>query len=276
MWGIVVFVMDFTTPAYSADTWECYDLGFSDFEFYLGVEGLDKTHENVVYNASTYLGFGILPQMSGYLGVMVSSNRYFQEAVGGLNFGIFGTPVDTDHVDLDLILDLNLSGQSFSDFVAAPGLELNFDLDPDLATWGSYISVFQLLSGREENTPQRNIPQQGSSDGIYIEESNKGKSKFVFVQSTYLLLGTYYTIQEGQQLLLEYDMTFNHRPAEDERHMDVGGINVGFNVMLTDGLEMINSVRFDIPQKNEDFAFGISTGFLATFSLGKGEIEAVK
>ena len=63
--------------------------------------------------------------------------------------GIFGTPVDSDHFDLDLFLDASFSPDEFG---LTPALELNFDLAPDLEVWGVYIRVEEGFSGRDEST----------------------------------------------------------------------------------------------------------------------------
>jgi hypothetical protein len=59
-------------------------------------------------------------------------------------------------------------------------------------------------------------------------------------------------------------MSFNHNARAGERVTDVGGISLGYNVILADPLELITEVYFDIPQDDENFGVDVMVGFIAT------------
>ena len=81
---------------------------------------------------------------------------------------------------------------------------------------------------------------------------------------TALTIGGYYAIKEGHQLFLSYDMSFNHRHLDGERETDIGGIALGYNAMLTDTIELITEINFDITQDDEDFGADFLVGFITT------------
>jgi len=73
----------------------------------------------------------------------------------------------------------------------------------------------------------------------------------------------------GQQLLLEYDMTFSPQASPEEKAIDVGGLALGYNVSLHKRIELITEVFFDIPQQDEAFAVRLLIGFIATLPAAK-------
>ncbi|MCP4604699.1 MAG: hypothetical protein GY847_29960 [Proteobacteria bacterium] len=233
--------------ALAVDTVETWDVGATDVDFYLGLDGLGLgKHEKTVYG-DIMLGYGLVERFSAYVGTTLQGNEYFSDGSAGLYLGIFGTPVDTDHFDLDLFLDVSAEGSGFEQFALSPALELNIDLDPQMDSWGIYLRVPFPLQGRKLSSPDH-------------EESDDFEASF-HLEST---LGTYYTIAEIHQILLEYNMGFHPKSDDGERDLDVGGLALGYNVLIIDSLELINQVFFDIPQDDESTAWGFMIGLIAT------------
>ncbi|MCP4676246.1 MAG: hypothetical protein GY854_12200 [Deltaproteobacteria bacterium] len=231
----------------AADTVETWDKGATDLDFYLGFDGigLDK-YEKSIYG-DIMLGYGLIDRFSAYLGTTLQANEYFSDGSGNVYLGVFGTPVETDHFDLDLFLDISLGGPDFNEFQVAPSIELNLDLDPEMRTFGFYIRAGSPIYGHDLTTEEEpDIPRYETT--LHIETT----------------IGAYYTIVERHQIFGEYDMGFHPNPIEEEHTVDVGGVALGYNVTLSDAIELINQVYLDIPQDGEDISFGVMAGFIVT------------
>lgn len=249
----------FNPSAFACDTLELFDPGVSDFEFYLSYLGACKDEPERGIGAEVLLGIGINSWLSGQIYASGEGNEALSEGTGAFGFGIFSTPLDTDHFDFDIGLNATVSGlgpgeespagHSQAEFSLTPFIELNLDSDPDMNGYGFYVVVEETLGGRDES---------------FIDNLAQEIRSFTLTPGTALTLGSYYTVREGQQVFLCYDMAFNHRNGEGERKTEVGGIALGYNGMLTEELEIISEVWFDIPQDEEDFGFNFTLGFIAT------------
>jgi len=244
----VLFVVQF---ANAADTTEAFDIGATDFEFYLGYDGFGLSKYEGAISAEAVLGYGFTKNFSGCVAVGGESNEYFGDGSGSVAFGLFYTAFDSDHFDLDFMLGGSAASQEFA---LTPGLELNFDIAPDLAVWGLYVRAEEELASRDESI-------EDDKATATIDES---ATKFVFAPATALTIGTYWTVAEGHQLLLEYDMTFANNPVKAERTIEYGAVALGYNVGLSDSIEMINQLAFDIPQSGDEFSVGINIGLIIT------------
>ncbi len=243
----VVLLSAASRPALTADTVETWDVGATDVEFYLGFDGVGlEKYEKTVYG-DILLGYGLVERFSAYLGTTLQGNEYLSDGSAGLYLGIFGTPVDTNHFDFDLFLDISAAGEGFEEFALSPALELNLDVDPEMGSWGMYLRIPFSVFGRRVDSPDHEEP--AGFDASFLLEST---------------IGTYYTIAEIHQILLEFNMGFHPDPDDDERTMDVGGIALGYNVVIVDALELVNQVYFDIPQGDETPAWGFMMGIIAT------------
>jgi hypothetical protein len=229
--------------AYAVDTTETYDVGATDFEFYLGFDGIGrKKHEKEV-SIEALAGFGFIDRFSGYVTIAGASNEYFTEGTNEVSAGIFGTPLDTDHVDLDILFN---GGAAADEFEVTPGLELNLDLKPDLALAGLYFRIEETLSGRSKETKDELNP------------------KYAFAPQTGAVIGIYWTVVPDNQILLEYDLGISHNPPSDERKFENGGIALGYNAMVVDDLELLSQLYLDIPQKGEKTSVGLMVGLIST------------
>ena len=234
-------------PAPAADTVETWDIGATDLDLYVGFDGIGlQKYEKTIYG-DIMLGYGLIDRFSAYLGAALQGNEFFADGRAGIYLGIFGTPVETKHFDFDLFLDFAAGGRGMRDFQVAPALELNFDIDPDMRSWGLYLRAAFPVGGSEASAPGG----EGSVDCetvFHIEP----------------VIGMYYTIAEKHQILLEFDFAVHPLAGGDERTAEVGGFALGYNVTLCDAIEMINEVYVDIPQGREKPSLNIMTGLIAT------------
>ena len=243
-------VLVFVPSARGADTVNTWDEGATNVEFYLGADGIGLGKYPKTIYSDIMLGYGLIKRFSAYWGTMLEANEYFAAGSASLYTGLFGTPLDTDHFDLDLFFDVSGGGLGFSEFKLNPALELNFDLDPDMRNWGMYLRAGVPICGRDLIPDEDAEPAHGAA--AYIE----------------CTIGTYCTIADRHQVLIEYDMAFRPTPGEEEHDIEIGCIALGYNVLLHEAIEMINQVLFDIPQNDEYFSVGLMVGFAVPSIVG--------
>lgn len=245
-WGLFVLLpLLGASSARAADTVETWDVGATDLDFYLGYDGIGAGNSERRVYSDIMLGYGIIDRLSAYLGTTLQGNGLFDDGQANIYLGIFGTPLETAHFDIDLFLDFSVGGAGLSEFQAAPAVEFNFDHDPQMRSWGAYLRV--------------SMPVQARS--IASDTSNATEPDLAF--SVLVNPGMYLTIAERHQLLVEYDMTFHNRPV-DTHQVDIGGVALGYNVKLSATLELINQVYLDIPQQDEVVTAAVTIGFIGT------------
>ncbi len=230
--------------AMAVDTVETWDVGATDVDFYVGFSGIGCERNEGELSGELMVGYGIIERLSLYLGATLSATELFDQGVGEIYLGTFGTPLDTNHVDIDLFLDFRLGG-GFSEFQLRPALELNFDLVPDLGLWGIYIIIGVPIYG------QTHIDQAGE------EQLRRALS----IETT---IGTYLTLAERHQILLDVEITFRPMAGEDEREVEIGSIGLGYNVAVHDAIELIAEARIGIPQAGHEVTVGFVAGLIAT------------
>ena len=234
-------------PVLAADTVETWGVGATDVDFYLGLDGIGLgKYEKTVFG-DIMLGYGLVERFSAYFGTTLQANEYFSDGFANVYMGIFGTPVETDHFDLDLFLDVSLGGPYFDEFAMSPSLELNVDLDPEMRSWGAYLRVPFPVQGRKIQPDEH-------------PDSERFDVSFSLVAT----LGAYYTVADGHQILVEYDTRFHPDPEAQERQIDVGTIALGYNVVLVEAIELINHFYLDIPQDDKTTALGVMIGIITT------------
>jgi len=241
--------------ARAADTTETYGLGASDFELYLGLDGVGLGKNEKTVWGRTLLGFGIVERFSGYITMSAEGNERLSAGTGGAAFGVFGTPVDTDHFDLDLFLGAGFGDGEMS---VKPALELNLDARPDLALCGLYLRAEEALTGRDDSI----------ADNPDTVDVNESRERNAFAATTVLTVGGYFTIAEIHQILLEYDMAFHHGgddlPEGGPEVVERGGVALGYNVRVTKSIELLTQVSVDVPNDGGDLAAGFLVGLIAT------------
>ncbi len=231
--------------ARAADTTETFDVGATDAELYMGFDGIGNQGGEGALYGDILLGYGLVEGFSAYLGTTLSASEFFTDGNADVYLGIFGTPIDTDHLDLDLFMDVAAGGGGFDEFTVTPATELNVDVRPDTGLWGLYLRA--------------GVPIYG-----HIEESEGGDLEHRRTADVELTPGTYWTLAERHQILLEYDMALHPAPSPDERAVDVGGVALGYNVAIAGPIELVTQVYLDIPQQDEPATVGVMAGFIAT------------
>lgn len=248
LFGIAIIVIPISSEA--LDTTETWDVGATDLEFYTGYDGIGTGRRSGSVFSEMLIGYGIIEHFSAYFGATLQGNGFLADGNASFFMGIFGTPVDLDHFDLDLFLDMFINGLSPAQFVISPSTELNFDGDPERKTYGFYLRA--------------GLPISGESVVSGLDKEQDYKVSVSIAMST----GAYMTPKRGHTLFVEYDMALN--PLQDSlspggtRLVDIGGIALGYNVLLSDTIKMINEIRVDIPQSGENWSGGIMIGLVAT------------
>jgi hypothetical protein len=238
--AVLALVSAFTAEVFAADTTEAFDVGATDLDFYTGVDGLGLPSDERAAFGDMMLGYGLTERLSAYFGATLEGSGAFADGSSTHYLGLYGTPFNTDHLDLDLQLDM-ASGGPEQRLEIRPALELNIDADPEMRTWGMYLRTPLPVYGRKFQTG-------GEHATFHLEAT----------------LGTYVQLADGHQLLVEYDMAFHPDPQEGERRTDVGGAAFGYNVVVSDEIELINQVFVDIPQAGDQVSVSLMTGLIAT------------
>jgi len=233
-------------PARAADTIETWDPAAVDLEFYTTAEGLGRPSAERAFVGEMVLGYGIIPGLSAYLTAALAADGTLGAGVVEPALGIFGTPLDTAAVDLDLLLDVSLSGDLLH---LAPGIELNFDADPDLLTWGLYLRGGLDVSNRT----------------VAADPATGGAGPKGLAWGLAATAGAYWRPHADHQLLLELDAAFALNPATGERAAELGGLALGYNVGVHEAIELVTQVRVELPQAaDESPSVALTAGFIAT------------
>ena len=129
------------------------------------------------------------------------------------------------------------------DFVIAPGMELNFDVNPEGRTLGFYLIVQEDFRGFDVKSA-----------------NNASVTASEFTPATSIQIGTYLNVvpDASHQLHLRYNMRFRH--YNHARVIEVGGVALGYNVVVGKGLQLSTELFFDIPQPGEPFALSVLFG----------------
>lgn len=242
-------VLAFPSLARAVDTVEPFGKGASDLELYFGGDGLGRPSNETSVGSSFQLGYGLTDRLSAYLNGAASSDTFFRGGGRMLRLGLYGTVVDTRFFDLDLFFDFRLMGNSLVAAGIAPGLEMNLDL----GGFGLFATAWEVVSGRDKGLG-------AAASGLSDTASASVAAERVF--DTELGMGAYWTIADGHQLLAFYDSSVHHTPETGQRRFEVGAVRLGYNVVVHEGIELINEVSYDIPQGDEKAALGVSTGIL--------------
>jgi len=244
---LVMAALLWPLTTYAADTVETWDVGATDVDFYLGYDGLGlrEAADRAIFG-DLMLGYGIVERFSVYLGTTLEANGALADGAASPYLGIFGTVVETDHMDFDLFLDVSTGGPNQTEFQITPSIELNFDGRNNMSTGGLYIRAGVPLHGRS-----------GRLDEMSLDLET--------------VIGAYYTVTAGHQLLVEYDMGFHPIHGAGHDHVvEVGGLALGYNVTLSERIELINLVVVDIPQSGESVSVGVMVGFIVTLPSSAG------
>ncbi len=231
MWGV------FLVPGvYAADTVETWDVGATDVDFYIGMEGVGRGKMDRGFYTDMMLGYGLIPGLSSYLGVCLEGDGVLS---GGstLYAGVFGTVIDSDHFDVDVFFDTTLEGALAGVLTLTPAVELNFDVKPDLEAAGVYLRF--------------GLPVHAGEDADGVKFHLEGTAGF------------YWTLSEGHQVLLEYSYSIHPFPPAGKGHVESGTVALGYNVCISEALELITEVHASAPWDSPG-EVGVMVGFIAT------------
>ena len=242
--GLVVMLL--VSPAAALDTVEPYDPGATDAEYYAGFGGIGKAAGDRELSNELVLGYGLMQGFAAYLGTCVAVDQQRFQGESSLCFGLIGTPVETDHVDVDLFLDVGAAGDGLGTLSLTPMAEINYDADPDMGTWGLYLRGGWSAYGEAaavESVGQNRLVDFGVNPGAY------------------------YRITPRHELLIEYDRTIpvgNGRDGENPTQ----GWALGLNTEIAGALEVITQLHRDVPAAGEDATWSFTLGFIAGLPTG--------
>ncbi len=243
--GIAILVC--AVPARAADTLETFDRGASDAEVYVGITGLDSTLDGIGEFTELAMGFGISDHLSAWLVACISTDMAGGNPGAGFSTGIFGTVLDRDRFQLDLLLDVSLAGHLLEDLSIGPAFELNWDLFPDRGLWGLYLRAGVPISGCK-----------------LAPENHPGH---VRQWTVFTLLGSYVMVRPGHQILLEIDVTFHIAPHLPDHPVEPGAVAIGYNVTLGPTVELVTEVALDIPAWGNGPSIAIMAGLILTLPV---------
>ncbi|MBW2732361.1 MAG: hypothetical protein JRH20_08185 [Deltaproteobacteria bacterium] len=224
---------------HSADTTEPFDKGAIDAEVYLGVADPGATTGAAV--SDLVLGYGLTKRLSLVVGTSLEGGLSSGDFNAEIHLGGLCNVVNTEHFDLDLMLMNHGGGEDFQRWQAEPGVELNLDSDGQRQGVGLYLRTSVAF-------------------GTHPEKTDTGH-RILFAWEVASTLGAYWTMSADHQLLVEADMGMVTRP---ESAFVFGGVAVGYNVVLTSWLELLNQVTLDVPQGEESVGYTLSLGVIMT------------
>ncbi len=227
-------------PARAADTVESWDPGAANIEAYAALEGVGRSRAEASVTGDMLAGYGLVRGLGAYLSTTVSADGHLTERSSELGFGLLSTPLDSEPWDLDLMLDVRSAGNGSETLLVSPSAELNWDRAPDLAAWGLYTRAGLCMS-RVETT--------GGAASL---------------TDVCLAVGGYYALTPRAQLLLEIDAEVADRPGDAPSEFRAGGVNVGYNLVISDTLEWLQQVRVNIPDTGETSSVSYLVGLIAT------------
>lgn len=235
--GFVAACLTLSGPGMAADTLEPYDLGLSAVELYVGAEGFGRRLPEQAHGAEAVLGYGVTPRWSLYAAPSFLVDGYLLESALGLKLGSFVTPLDTEHLDLDLGATFGTDGTRGG---LCPFVELNLDLRPDGALAGLYArgSLDLVGSERDAGAPALEVAAGGT-------------------------VGAYVTVASQHQLLLELDASVCDGPR-GRVDGEIGALHLGHNLQFLPHAELITELSLDLPGHDEPWAIGFLLGLVAT------------
>lgn len=247
------------SSALATDTVETWDPGATDLELYMGMEGFNHQDTRRSVFADILVGYGLIKGLSAYAGMTLYGHGQYLSGDRALYLGLFGTPLDSKHFDVDLFLDVKVNGAGNGAFELSPALELNLDADPKMQSYGAYLRMVVPLSG--DDNPDSSAAIAGSQLGIHLDAT----------------LGAYWTIVPNYQLLVECNTGFlninRFAPwpfsTKSLSQMERLNFSLGFNAVLSDQFELIPQITMTLPSQNEAMDFSAMIGMIVTLPSAK-------
>ncbi len=240
--ALVAALLSWAGPAWAADTVETWDTGAVDVDAYVGADGIGGPRKDRTGYLDAMLGYGVVDRVSLYVGATKSFDADLRDAGAEYYWGAFATPVDGDHFDFDLFMDVWSGGDRNSEVSLTPALELNLDATADQSCAGAYLRAALPHYGL---TPAPAV-ERGSSHALEVE------------------LGVYLTVDSGHMLFVEYDAVWQEPASRKRGPIEHGSVAFGYNVVLSDIVELINEVHIDVPKRTTEAIGGAMTGVILT------------
>jgi len=228
------------SAAFGADTTEGFDPGASNLEIYFAYSGSGKHADERGVGTETLVGFGISDRFSALLVLSGEANDAMGEGDAGFSLGLLATPIDTENFDLDVGFDVGIGslgagaphfGHNTGELLLFPWIEINIDSSNDLSGVGWYVLAGEVITGEDRTWIDKDGIEQRSFKALYAAEIETGD--------------------------------------EDRRATEVGRVSLGYNFLLSDNLEAITEVAYDIAQDGEDPGFDFVVGLIATLPAGE-------
>lgn len=220
--------------AFAADTLEGLDVGEVGLEAYQSLENFRGGTKDLAVGHEIYLGVGVHRYLTAQVGLALSTNGRLEEGEGSFSFTLISTVLDTDRFDLDLSLGF--------DGGLVPGLELNLDFTESL---GVYLRASASISGRWSS----------ASEGKELRTD----------EELSVIPGIVWTVGKGRQLFLEGGLEFLWSDEEDvSGDLSLWSVAVGYNFMVTDGLEVVTEAKTFRPDGGEQ-EFALCAGVIASY-----------
>ena len=248
--AMTLLLLASTGAAQAADTLETWDEGAVDLELSGGVDGLGPAIDERAPFGAALVGVGALDRFSLWAGLGLQADATLGEPRVHPALGAFGTPLDGNHADVDLGVELVLADDD-GHFRAKLFAELNLDFDADRSSAGFYARAGVVVHGfglRDRASTH------AAAEGAALE----------------LEPGLYAALAEGHELLAEVDMAVHAAGASDGHSFEVGAVHLGYNALVDEALEIVSEASFDVPQGDERWAFGCSLGLIATIEPSDG------
>lgn len=243
-----LFVLAAPSSAHAADTIEPFGEGATDLEIYAGMEDVAGSKDGRLLASELVVGYGLLDRVSLCLGTQLQSDAALGGGSAAVYLAAITTPLNTRHVDLDLVLQ-GTSDSAMSSFEIAPLFELNVDSAPEMDGWGIYLRGSLPLFSRAA-PPERD---PGSA------QASELATRFDWV------IGAYLALASRHQILLEVDAAHELDPVPGARAHELGGVSLGYNIVLSDAIELVHELALDVPQQaDERAAFAVTLGLITT------------
>jgi len=228
--------------AQAADTIECYPKGALDAEMYLGSDGLGKAVVEREVFAQGSLGLGLTDRFSAYVGMTSCGDGRLGQSDTDPSLGFIATPLIAGRLSGDLACDVSNNVQA-GVLEVSPVMELNFDAEPDQASWGLYLRNGVCLAGRSED---------GGGSPAWSAT-----------------VGAYRSVWPGRQVLVELGAS---REARGNGHAPwrIDQAAVGCNVAIAGNLELVTEVRRALPgAESGSGSFAVTAGVIAGLPIGR-------
>ena len=159
---LTIIILAFAVHVEAADTLEVFDPGATDLELHFCAGGFGSWAGTEAVGGELVAGYGIADRLSLYSGATLEIADGFASLCGGYSLGVYGTPLETDHVDFDIIMGIN-GGKGLGDLAFTPGIEINLDRHPEMKSFGLYADIFFSIRPTDDGEPACECPSWRSS-----------------------------------------------------------------------------------------------------------------